>query len=204
VAAFAFNEGTGATVTDSSGNSNTGSVSGATWSTQGRNGGALQFDGVNDRVILNSSASLNPTSAITLEAWVFPTAAQGGWRTIIQHEVDAYFLHASANGALQPAGGGTFAGSTDWTQSPTALAVSTWSHLALTYDGSTLRLYINGTQVKSVARTGAIETNSNPVSIGGNSAYGEYFLGRIDDVRIYNRALTPAELQADMNTPVSP
>ena len=204
VAAYGFNEGTGTTVTDASGNTNTGAISGATWITTGKNGGALLFNGTNARVSIPSSTSLNPTSAITLEAWVYPTAAQSGWRTIIQHEVDAYFMHASANGALAPAGGGTINGSTVWAETGTALPINTWSHLAMTFGANTIRLYVNGTQVATASRTGTIETNSNPVSIGSNSTYGEYFLGRIDDVRIYNRALSVAEIQADMNTPVAP
>ena len=77
-----------------------------------------------------------------------------------------------------------------------------WSHLAATYDGATMRLYMNGALVSSQARTGAIATSANPLQIGGDSLYGQYFNGNIDEVRIYNRALTQAEIQADMNTPL--
>ena len=76
--------------------------------------------------------------------------------------------------------------------------------MALTYDGATLRLYVNGTQVATPAATGAIQTSANPLWIGGNTPYGEYFQGLIDEVRVYNRALTQAEIQADMNTPIAP
>jgi hypothetical protein len=205
VAAYGFEEGTGATVLDGSGNANTGSISGATWTTQGRYGGALDFDGVNDRVSVNASTSLNLTSAMTLEAWVYPTAAQSGWRTVVQKQVNAYYLHASySGGALRPTGGGVIGGGTtsSYITAPTAIAVNTWSHLALTYEGTTQRLYVNGVQVASQVRSGAIQTTANPLWIGGNSPYGEYFQGRIDDVRVYSRALSIAEIQADMNTPV--
>ena len=74
--------------------------------------------------------------------------------------------------------------------------------MAGTYDGSTLRLFVNGGQVASTAMSGAIAPSTGPLRIGGNSLWGEYFQGRIDEVRIYNRALTTAEIQADMNTPV--
>ena len=74
--------------------------------------------------------------------------------------------------------------------------------MALTYDGTTLRLYVNGTQVASRAGPARSRPPTNPLWIGGNSPYGEYFNGLIDEVRVYNRALTPAEIQADMNTPV--
>ncbi|HXD23802.1 MAG TPA: LamG-like jellyroll fold domain-containing protein [Gemmatimonadaceae bacterium] len=204
VAAYNFNEGAGSALTDVSGNGNVGTISGATWTSSGRYGGALNFDGVNDRVFVAASASLNFSSAGTLEAWVYPTATQSGWRAIVQREVDAFLLHASNDaGPLRPAAGGTFNGAHPPSISaPSAIGVNTWTHLAVTYDGSTLRLYVNGAQVTSAARSGAIETNSNPLWIGGNNPYGEYFTGRIDDVRVYNRALTATELQADMNTPV--
>src|SRR6185503_17145029 len=85
---------------------------------------------------------------------------------------------------------------------PSAIPVNAWTHLAQTYDGATIRLYVNGTLVASVPRTGALETNNSPLSIGGTNAYGEYFQGRIDDVRVYDRALSVSELTTDMNAPV--
>ena len=74
--------------------------------------------------------------------------------------------------------------------------------LAATYDGATVRLYVNGVQVASRAQTGAIATSTNPLQIGGDSIYGQYFAGRIDEARIYNRALSVTEIQSDMNTPL--
>jgi hypothetical protein len=65
-----------------------------------------------------------------------------------------------------------------------------------------MQLYVNGVQVASRAQTGAIATSTNPLQIGGDSFYGQYFAGRIDEVRIYNRALSVAEIQTDMNTPL--
>src|SRR5258705_1312757 len=83
VAAWNFNEGTGTTVADASGNNNTGTISGATWSTLGRYGNALSFNGVNNLLVVNSSASLNVTTAMTLSAWGYPTATLIGSRTIL-------------------------------------------------------------------------------------------------------------------------
>ena len=62
--------------------------------------------------------------------------------------------------------------------------------MALTYDGASLRLYVNGTQVATRAAAGAIQASANPLWIGGNQPYGEYFRGLIDEARVYNRALT--------------
>jgi hypothetical protein len=83
------------------------------------------------------------------------------------------------------------------------LPANTWSHLAGTYDGTTLRLYVNGVQVASRAQTGSIATTTDPLQIGGDSFFGQYFQGTIDEFRIYNRALTATEIQNDMNTPVT-
>ena len=80
--------------------------------------------------------------------------------------------------------------------------MNTWTHLATTYDGATVRLFVNGTQVSSVAKTGAIATSANPLEIGGDAIHGQYFAGRIDEVRVYNTALSATEIQTDMNTPI--
>jgi hydrogenase maturation factor HypE len=84
-----------------------------------------------------------------------------------------------------------------------ALALNAWTHVAATYDGATLRLYVNGTQAASRSVSGSIATSSGPLRIGGNSVWGEWFQGRIDEVRVYDRALSGAEIQTDMNTAVS-
>ena len=69
---------------------------------------------------------------------------------------------------------------------------------------SNVRLYVNGTQVASTAHTGAISTSTNQLQIGGDSLYGQYFAGMIDEVRLYNTALTAAQIQTDMTTPITP
>src|SRR5678816_542598 len=79
---------------------------------------------------------------------------------------------------------------------------STWTHVASTYDGSQLRLYVNGSQVAIRAVTGALPNSASPLQIGGNRVWSEWFQGQIDDVRVYNRSLSAAELQADMSAPV--
>ena len=204
VAAYDFDESSGTSALDASGNSNTGTITGAT-RTSGKFGSALNFDGKKDLVRINGSAALNVSSEVTLEAWVNPAVTQDGWRTILQREAVAYWLHASHNnGNLRPATGGTFKGEEFWFPSPSSIPVNSWSHLALTYDGNLLRLYVNGNVVASRAVTGSIQTNDKPLWIGGSEQFGEFFQGRIDEVRVYNRALSQSEIRTDMETPVGP
>ena len=100
-----------------------------------------------------------------------------------------------------PVGGGRFGNAGIEVNGTPALVVGTWAHLALTYDGAALRLYVNGVQVAS--RTGNLLTSANPLQIGGDSIHGQYFSGIIDEVRIFNRARTAAEIQGDMQTPIA-
>jgi hypothetical protein len=86
----------------------------------------------------------------------------------------------------------------------TAMAANTWVHVAMTYDGTTLRFYRNGTQVATAAASGAVSATTGALRIGGNSPWGDYFSGMIDEVRVYNRVLTAAEITTDMNTAVKP
>ena len=206
VAGYAFDEAAGATTADASGNGNVGTVSGAAWSTQGRNGGALSFDGTNDLVSIADAATLDLTTGMTLEAWVFPTSLGSAWRTTIFKHGSAdlvYGLYANRNTGV-PNAQVFVGGSARVVNGSGGLAPSTWSHLAATYDGAAIRIYVNGVETGVVGRTGAIATSTGALSIGGNTIWAEWFVGRIDDVRVYNRALTPAQIQADMNTPVAP
>ena len=103
---------------------------------------------------------------------------------------------------LVPAGGGTFNGSTLQVGGPRPEAVGRWTHLAVTYDGGAVRLYMNGVQVSQQPASGTIRSTKDPLWIGGNLPYGEYFDGVIDDVRVYDRALGSAEVRGVMSTPV--
>src|SRR5262249_11665476 len=139
VAAYSLNENSGTLAGDSSGNSNTGNISGASWSS-GKFGNALSFDGVSSAVMVNDSSSLQPSNGMTLEAWVYPNTALAGWKSVVQKEGDAYFLYASSDQGNVPAAGGNF-GSVSNSQNVlgvSPLASNTWTHLAATYDGSVL------------------------------------------------------------------
>jgi PKD repeat protein len=205
VAAYGFNEGAGSSVGDASGRGNIGVVSGATWAAAGRFGGALSFDGVNDWVTVADSASLDATTALTLEAWVRPSTTSGSWRTALLKERTGglcYALYAQT-GALGPSAHVAVGGAEPRARSSSLLSAGVWTHLAATYDGSMIRLYVNGTLAVSQAASGAVTSSTGALRIGGNSVWSEWFAGLIDEVRVYDRALTAGEIQADMQTPVS-
>ena len=201
MAAYGFDEGSGTVVNDASGNGNNGTISGATWTTSGKYGNALTFNGTSALVTINNAPSLQLTSGMTLEAWVYPTTVSNVWRDVIYKGNDNYYVEGTSSNSSLPAMRCT-SGSPLYGTLP--LTVNTWAHLAATYDGATMRLYVNGVQVASRAQTGAIATSTNPLQIGGDSFYGQYFAGLIDEVRIYNQALSVAEIQIDMNTPLTP
>ena len=203
VAAYGFDEGSGTTVTDASGNGNTGTITNATWAATGKYGKALQFNGTNALVSIPSAASLQLSTGMTLEAWVNPSTVNSAWRDVIYKGNDNFYLEATSDHSSHPDAGMIAGGSYADAFGTAALTANTWSYLTETYDGSTLRLYVNGTQVASTAHTGAIASSTNPLQIGGDSLYGQNFAGLIDEVRIYNVALTAAQIQTDMATPVN-
>jgi DNA-binding beta-propeller fold protein YncE len=200
VAEYRFEEGSGPSVLDSSGNGNTGTIVGATRTASGKFGAALSFNGTDALVIVNDSPSLDLTTGMTLEAWVNPPAATETWKDVIyKGPDDIYFLEGSSVQSGWPAAGGTFSGAPVY--GTAVLPPNTWSHLAATYDGTAVVLYVDGAQVGSRAQTGTISTSTGPLTLGGDPLYGQYWAGLIDEVRVYNRALSQSEIHEDMAAP---
>ncbi len=199
VAAYSFDEGSGTVLNDLSGAGNHGTIVGGIWTT-GRFGQALQFNGTSSLVTVADSASLDLSTGMTLEAWVYPTSL-GGWRDIIYKANDIYFLEGCTPTGLAPCVGGTFSSATLY--GTNALPLNRWSHLAATYDGVTMRLYVDGVQVSSRLQTGNIAASTDPLTIGGDLISSQFWAGRIDEVRVYNRALSAAQILSDKNTTVT-
>ena len=138
---------------------------------------------------------------MTLEAWVYPTTISNDWRDVVYKGDDNYYLMATTTSGSRPAAGGTFGGRAN-DAFGTKLTANVWTHLAATYDGTALKLYVNGTISVTKALTGALSASANPLQVGGDTVYGQYFSGRIDEVRVYRVALSQAEIQADMAAPL--
>src|SRR5262249_2328017 len=155
-------------------NANNGTLQGGTaWTTAGKYGNAILLNGTSTYVNVPSASSLQLTSAITMEAWVNPSVVSGVWRDVIYKGDDNYYLEVdSTNG--EPATGGTYGAPLFATG---AVTTNTWTHVAGTYDGTTIRFYVNGVQASSRAQTGAIAVSTNPLQIGGDTFYGQYFQG---------------------------
>jgi hypothetical protein len=189
---------------DVSGLGNNGTYTGATRTPDGAFGNAASFDGVNDWITVPAAPSLDLTTAMTLEAWVAPATDTWPPRPIVGKERQSnvcYFLNTAANGIDAPAAS-IYTNTTTVAAGSFALPAGVWTHLAATYDGSRLRLYVNGVLVREQFRNGSIATSSRPLRIGYNSTDGGQFDGRIDEVRVYARVLTAAQIQADMERPV--
>jgi hypothetical protein len=201
VAAYTFETGSGLTVADVSGNGRTGTMTGGVaWTLSGKFGKALSFNGSTGLVSIADAVPLDFTSSMTLEAWVMPTAL-ANWDTIVMKGFGttgrAYALYAGD--ASGRAASTVRTGSSERSTTGPVLPLNTWSHVAMTFGGGSLRLYVNGAQVAAYAGNGNIRTSSDPVTIGGSSAWGRWFAGVIDEVRIYNRVLSPSEIQAGLN-----
>ena len=189
-----LDDGTGSpTVYDASGNGMNGTlVNGPVWTT-GRIGAGLSFDGINDHVTTNLVENL-PTW--TVVAWVWspaaPSAAPASGPVQRDRNLQINWNHedAALRGAVGVSVGGTWYGA-----SFGALAANTWYHLAGTYDGETLRAYVNGVLV-TANRAPSGEPDFEPAALefGARAGAPQYFSGTIDEVRIYRRVLSAAEI----------
>lgn len=187
----------GSQVIDGSGYNNHGTVNGATLvPSLDQLGNALLFDGANDYVDAGNDTSLSPTSVLTAEAWLRPISVGGNVPIIAKgKDTEQYLITISDTNKFRAHIRTT--GGWQWSDGDITPAANTWYHVVMTYDGSTLRLYVNGVLDISTGFGNSISysmTNSS-LRIGAMVGYPNYMSGRIDEVRIYNRALSTAEIQ---------
>lgn len=178
---------------DATGNGNNGTVFGGVTYVPGKVGQGASFDGSTGYISIADSAGLR-LSTFTFAAWVYPTAIEGGNRIIEKGNSDSYWLDINPQG--QPLVG-FFNGAYHDLLAPQPVSINTWYHVAGTYDGSDLKLYLNGQLVNTVSVTSAPLQTNEPLFIGWK--YGgialDHFAGIIDEVRIYNYALNQNDIQ---------
>lgn len=196
VACWHFDENSGTTTGDSSGNGNDGTINGADWTT-GKCCSALRFDGSNDWVDCGDDASLVPTN-ITFEAWIKPFNPGGSWQSIIANSPSPseynYWFYLESNDLKLSAYSPTYP---DLVVSNVVPTANVWYHVAFTaVKGGTMEIFVNGDQVGG-------ETAGSSLWTGGHTTISDLrpgrnirFNGIIDEVRIYNRVLSPEEIEA--------
>ena len=209
-AAYGFNQGSGTTATDSSGNGISGTLQGTTWTTSGKYGKALSFNGNSSYVNLGDPSLLQSTGSMTWSAWVFATGnpnddgqiisrsnGSSGWQLKTSPDTGprTFGVAVSANNSLTQR------------YSTTVVRQNAWYYVTGVYNAATrtLDIYVNGVRDNGVLIGTVPASQAVPsvnVNIGRRPA-GYYFKGTIDEVRIYNRALSQAEIQADMATPIN-
>lgn len=151
----------------------------------------------NGYALATDAATLDITSAITLEAWVKPFTV-ASLQSIIGKN-SAYTLEINASGKPQFSKW-TSSSKGSATTTSTTLAVDVWKHIVATYDGTNCRIYIDGVLDTTTAMTGAIDATSTDCLIGALTSSTQLYSGYIDNARIYNRALSAAEVLGNYNT----
>jgi hypothetical protein len=208
VAYYKLDDAAGSTAVNSTGGTNGTLQNAPSWvaSPVQSAGNALNFDGTNDVVTIPDNNSLDITAAITIEAWVYATKNSGIQNVISkssQSVNNGYIFPRTDDGWANAVAYMTIGG--NWrTLSAAYPSLNAWHHLAVTYDGANLKLYIDGTQAATSAQTGAIAANANALAIGNQPGYLEFFGGSVDNVRIWNVARTQAEISANMNVNIDP
>jgi glucose/arabinose dehydrogenase/PKD repeat protein len=200
VASWSFEEASGTLANDSSGNGNTATLVNGVARTPGRSGNGLTFDGIDDYLSVPNSPSLDISgTGLTLRMSINPQATGAdsavlskSWGTTMTSPFYQYgvelaggtvpnFIIGTSSGVLAASMG-------------RALVTNQWSDLAITFDGSQVQFYVNGDPVSAVLMLGSITARGTSLHVGADATPSQNFKGSLDEVRIYRRALTTAEL----------
>jgi hypothetical protein len=173
-------------------------------------GQAFQFDGVHDGVLIPDSPALNPTQQVTTVAWVYPSrdAGSGDWIAIIMADKSTFHMgRRNSAGCSIPTGNLAFTlggvsglpveNCAGWHDAGAQIPLGVWTCIALSYDGSAVRVFRNGVLVRTIPATGALDQIPGPLRVGSRATsptVNARWAGMIDDVLIYDRALTADEI----------
>jgi len=194
-----FNENQGQIAKDFSHYGNHGKFKGAgepAWC-EGRRGPAVNFDGNDDYMDCGSNASLDITNAITFEAWVKLSAIDIDQKILFKKSAYGFAVYTNNKVEIQIYDGGS-AKNIRNVAGGTVLTTGQWYHLVGSYDGATLKTYVNGVLDRSFDYSGDIDTSVEKLGIGAYNVGDTpdfFFNGKIDELRIYNRALSADEIK---------
>jgi len=208
-AAYAFDEGSGTTTRDSSGNGNTGTLVNSPAWTSGKYGSALGF-GTSSYVTIPNSSTLNISGTAFSVSFFANITNAGGDQVLIDKPWDStsypvpYYQYGvefgSSSGTfdlfLGDASGGVHKHSM-------AGPLGVWTHIAFTFDGSTVKGYVNGSLALSVADSFSMVARGNPLRIGLDHTGGQPTLGKLDNIRVYARTLSQTDVENDLATPIA-
>ena len=176
-------------------------VGAAAWRPTSRPGGLgqINFDGSTAGVLVGNVAPINQaSSAITVAGWIFPATTVTNSPPIAKKD-GSYMLRLASTGKdaqfILFIGGA----STTLTTSGNKITVGAWNRVVGTYNGSQLLIYINGISAVSLSYTGSVSVATNPLGLGYGPGKSEYLNGSLDDVSIWNRALSASEVRADFD-----
>jgi hypothetical protein len=190
---------------------NHGTLVNGTAFTTGVIGQAFSFDGVDDQVEIPHTAANSPSNAVTVSAWIRPLAYEDNKHCVSKGSHVNYF---SRSYSLQgPWADGKWRATLSVPGGEVVVAsaanavLAGWSHVLMTYDGTSVKLYVNGELAGSQSTNGLITQTSEPLFLGSHKFYAAsdyWFNGAVDEVQIYNRALSAAEVaQLYSTTPAS-
>ncbi len=206
---YGFDSDTGVSARDSSVNAihgtyvNTTAAAARSTSVPGR-GSAIRLVGANHQYVAVPERNALDVDRYTLAALVRYTGVQndqtlGRWEVF--EKADAYWVNIRTNGKVRVGGFFGTCSSSGWKylDSNVSVPLNTWTHVASTYDGSTLTVWINGKRAGSRAVTGRTCSNNHPLAIGAKNYPAKGLLeafwdGQLDDIRIYRRALSATEI----------
>jgi hypothetical protein len=202
-----FDKGGGTTADDSSPYNNDGTIFGASWIEEPSGPGwALSFDGTDDYVQVSDSPTLQVTDALTMEAWMNLTPrADGNDQSLLMKGAYDWYLgvwgtERTPSGIIEFFAGDDVGG---WhgLAGSTSVDDGQWHHVATTYDGSKIRVYVDGAIDGETATSFTFKTSTDDLLISKGG--GRWVQGDVDRVRVYNRALSPSEVQQSYNESVS-
>jgi hypothetical protein len=197
-----FDEGSGTTAYDSSGNGNDGVFNGDPQWVAGKYGGALSFNG-DDYLDCGNGDSLQIQDEITMSCWFKIDAFLNTWEAFFAKGDDSYRASrgdGSGNATHMGISGTSTGGGNGWFNGTVIVTDGQWHHYASTYDGAEGKIYIDGVLDVTSPGTGQINISSYDFYIGENAqATGRFYNGLLDEVRIYSRALTDSEIVDVMN-----